>query len=93
MLQDIRLGISLLETATQLTADPTKLQAYNKILEMPGVDSALFLLYKASETYPHPKALLQSVFILGYYVCESLSHVDSMWENGPDNEPVPGGGV
>ena len=41
--QEIRLGTELLEMAFALSSDPLKLQAYNEILKMPGVDSALYM--------------------------------------------------
>ena len=84
----IRLGSELLALATSETDDPDTLAAYNKILEVPGVDSALFMLYKAAEfAFAHPKPLLQSAFMLGYYVHESLSKSDKLWDAGIEEEP------
>jgi len=88
MNQDMRLGAGILEMVARLTQDPAKLEAYNHVLDMPGVDAALFLLYKSAETLIHPKPLLQSTFMLGYYLCESLKEVDELWNNGPDEDPI-----
>ena len=89
--KEIDLGSELLEMASAITESPDKLQEYTDILEMPGIDSALFMLYKAGETDAcHPKALLQSAFMLGYYVCESMRQVNAMWEAGPTEEPQQG---
>ena len=86
--QEINLGSELLELASAMTDCSEKLAEYNSILEMPGVDPALFMLYKARETDScHPKALLQSAFMLGYYVCESMRQVNTMWNAGPSEEP------
>ena len=91
--QEIELGSELLEMASAITECPDKLKEYNNILDMPGIDPALFMLYKAGETDEcHPKALLQSAFMLGYYVCESLRQVNTMWEVGPTEEPQQGDG-
>ena len=85
---DLRLGTELLDLATTSTDDPTILEAYNKILAMPRVDSALFMLYKAAEfAFAHPKPLLQSAFMLGYYIHESLGTADKLWEAGLKDDP------
>ena len=86
--QEINLGSELLELASAMTDCPEKLAEYNNVLEMPGIDPALFMLYKASETEPcHPKSLLQSAFMLGYFVCNSLRQADKLWDAGPSEEP------
>ena len=86
--EDIRLGMELLELATTSTDSPEILEAYNNILEMPGVDSALYMLYKAAESaFSHPKPLLQSAFMLGYYVHTSLGAADKLWEDGLKDKP------
>jgi len=87
--QNITLGSELLELASAMTDCPEKLAEYNHVLEMPGIDPALFMLYKSTETEPcHPKVLLQSAFMLGYYVCNSLRQVDKLWDAGPSEEPL-----
>ena len=81
--EQIRLGSELLEMATNETDNLITLENYNKILEMPGIDAALFMLYKAAEfAFSHPKPLLQSAFLLGYYIHESLTKSEKMWEVG-----------
>ena len=83
--EEIRLGTELLELAINSTDNPEVLEIYNNILLMPGVDSALYMLYKAAEfAFSHPKPLLQSAFMLGYYVHESLGAADKLWEAGKD---------
>jgi len=87
--QAVNLGSELLELASALTESPEKLAEYNNVLEMPGIDPALFMLYKAAENEPcHPKSLLQSAFMLGYYVCDSLHQADKLWDAGPSEEPL-----
>jgi len=87
--QDINLGSELLELASVMTECPEKLAEYTNVLEMPGIDPALFMLYKAAENEPcHPKSLLQSAFMLGYYVCDSLRQADKLWDSGPSEEPI-----
>ena len=86
--QEIRLGTELLEMAFALSSDPLKLQAYNEILKMPGVDSALYMLYSATtEGDSHPRQLVQAAFMLGYYVYESLNEINNLWERGPVDAP------
>ena len=86
--ENIRLGTDLLEAATQLTNDPEQMERYDQILNMPGVDTALFMIFKSSEGTPtHPKSLLQSAFMLGYFVHERLGQVEKLWEDGPEDEP------
>ena len=86
--QAVNLGSELLELASAMTECPEKLEEYNNVLEMPGIDPALFMLYKAAENEPcHPKALLQSAFMLGYYVCDSVRQADKLWDAGPSEEP------
>jgi len=64
--EEIRLGTELLELAISSTDNPEVLEIYNNILLMPGVDSALYMLYKAAEfAFSHPKPLLQSAFMFG----------------------------
>jgi hypothetical protein len=70
--------------AFRVTADTDKLKIYHGVLSMPGVDSALYMLYRgANESNAHPKNLLQSAFMLGYYIHESLQEMDRLWEEGP----------
>jgi len=86
--QEIRLGTELLELAFRVTANPEKLRKYNEILSMPGVDSALYMLCRAAqEDNSHPRHLLQSAFMLGYYIYESLHEMDRLWEEGPVDDP------
>ena len=86
---NLRLGTDLLDAATKLTNDPEQMERYDKVVNMPGVDTALFMIFKSSEVTPaHPKALLQSAFMLGYFVHERLTQVDKLWEDGLDNEPT-----
>ena len=84
----IRLGADLLALATDFTTDAETVELYNNILEMPGIDAALWMLYKAAEgAMSHPKPLLQSAFMLGYYVHQSLDTADKLWESGLTEEP------
>tara|TARA_R110002020_G_C15981819_1_gene748522 strand:- start:201 stop:500 length:300 start_codon:yes stop_codon:yes gene_type:complete len=86
--ENVRLGTDLLDAATQLTNDPEQMERYDKILNMPGVDTALFMIFKSSEGTPtHPKSLLQSAFMLGYFVHDRLGQVEKLWEDGPEDEP------
>ena len=86
--ENVRLGTDLLEAATQLTNDPEQMERYDKVLNMPGVDTALFMIFKSSEVSPsHPKSLLQSAFMLGYFVHDRLGQVEKLWEGGPEDEP------
>ena len=87
--ENLRLGTDLLEAATRLTDDPEQMQRYDDILNMPGVDTALFMIFKSAELTPsiHPKSILQSAFMLGYFVHERLGQVDKLWEQAPDDEP------
>ena len=86
--QEVRLGTELLDMAFRATANPEKLKMYNGILTMPGVDSALYMLYRAAhEDNSHPRHLLQSAFMLGYYIYESVHAVDKLWEEGPVDDP------
>jgi len=86
--QELRLGIELLDMAIRVTDNPEKLKMYNEILVMPGVDSALYMLYSAAqEGTSHPKSLLQSAFMLGYYIYESLHEMDKLWKEGPVDDP------
>jgi len=93
--QEIRLGAELLEMAFKVSSDSERLKLYNNILDMPGVDSALYMLHRASqEENIHPKSLLQSAFMLGYYVYESLHEIDSLWERETGEEsPIDWGEV
>ena len=86
--ENVRLGTDLLDAATKLTNDPEQMQRYDDILKMPGVDTALFMIFKSSEGTPtHPKSLLQSAFMLGYFVHDRLGQVEKLWEGGPEDEP------
>ena len=86
--ENIRLGTDLLDAASVLTDDPVVMAQYDKILKMPGVDAALFMIFKSSEHVSiHPKSLLQSAFMLGYFVRESLDKVDQLWASGPEKDP------
>ena len=88
--ENVRLGTDLLDAATKLTDDPEQMERYDKILNMPGVDTALFMIFKSAEVSPslHPKSLLQSAFMLGYFVHDRLAQVEKLWEDGPDDEPT-----
>ena len=88
--ENVRLGTDLLDAATKLTDDPEQMERYDKILNMPGVDTALFMIFKSAEVSPslHPKSLLQSAFMLGYFVHDRLGQVEKLWEDGPDDEPT-----
>ena len=88
--ENVRLGTDLLDAATKLTDDPEQMERYDKILNMPGVDTALFMIFKSAEVSPslHPKSLLQAAFMLGYFVHDRLGQVEKLWEDGPDDEPT-----
>ena len=86
--ENIRLGTDLLDAASVLTDDPAQLERYEKILKMPGVDAALFMIFKSSEQgVVHPKSLLQSAFMLGFFVHDSLDKADQLWASGPEKDP------
>ena len=88
MNDDIRLGKDLLDTMFEITNDPDKMERYNAILSMPGVDGALYMLYENKSGFKgHPRPLLQSAFMLGYYLNESINNADHLWDSGPEEKP------
>jgi len=36
---------------------------------------------------PDERTLAQAAYMLGYYVANSVKEIDSLWENGPSDEP------
>ena len=89
MNEECRLGKDLLATVLEVTEDPEQLEHYNSVLAMPGIDGALYILYEnKSEFKGHPRPLLQSAFMLGYYLNESLHKTSKLWEAGPPEDPV-----
>ena len=85
---NIRLGTDLLEAASVLTDDPEQLAKYEEILKMPGVNAALFMIFKSSEhAAVHPRSLLQSAFMLGFFVHDSLDKTEQLWRDGPEEDP------
>ena len=62
---------------------------YQDLLKAPGIDGALYLLFQAVNQEPRSdaKTLAQAAYMLGYYVANSIKEIDTLWENGPDDEP------
>ena len=86
---ELYLGASLLKTALGDREDSMIELRYQDLLKAPGIDGALYLLFKAVNQDPRSdaKTLAQAAYMLGYYVASSVKEIDTLWENGPDNEP------
>ena len=86
---ELYLGASLLKTALGDTEHAIIEEHYQQLLKAPGIDGALYLLYQACSQDPRSdaKTLAQAAYMLGYYVAQSVGRVDTIWENGPDEEP------
>jgi len=86
---ELYLGASLLKTAL---GDKTNVQIesrHQELLQAPGINGALYLLYHACQLDPasDSKTLAQAAYMLGYYVANSVKEIDTLWETGPDEEP------
>ena len=88
-IEELRLGGDMLENALHGCYSEEALIKYQRILSMPGIDGALYLLYKAvnEDITGNAKVLSQAAFVLGYFVCTSMQTVDALWANGPEEEP------
>ena len=88
-IEELRLGGDILENALHGCYSEEALLKYQRILSMPGIDGALYLLYKAiqHDVTGNAKVLSQAAFVLGYFVCTSMQAVDALWANGPEEEP------
>ena len=86
---ELYLGASLLHTALGDRENSVIEQRYRELLKAPGIDGALYLLYKACNQDPNSDArsLAQAAYMLGYYVAQSVKEIDNLWESGPDEEP------
>ena len=88
--KELHLGAILLKTALGDGADDVlTTDRYKDILNSPGIDGALYLLYQAvsQDTRSDAKTLAQAAYMLGYYVANSVKEIDSLWDNGPTTEP------
>jgi len=70
--EELYLGASLLKTALGEGGGLVE-DHYKELLNAPGIDGALYLLYKACYNDD--------------YVANSVKEIDSLWENGPSDEP------
>ena len=86
---ELYLGASLLKTALGNREDSMIEERYQDLLKAPGIDGALYLLFQAVNQDPRSdaKTLAQAAYMLGYYVANSIKEIDTLWENGPDDEP------
>jgi hypothetical protein len=86
---ELYLGASLLKTALGDSDNTIIEERYKELLKAPGIDGALYLLYHAVNEDPRSdsKTLAQAAYMLGYYVATSVKEIDSLWENGPTDEP------
>lgn len=86
---ELYLGASLLKTALGDRENAMVEERYHELLKAPGIDGALYLLYQACSQDPRSdaKTLAQAAYMLGYYVAQSVKEIDSLWENGPNDEP------
>ena len=86
---ELYLGASLLKTALGDSENSMVEERYKELLNAPGIDGALYLLYHAvsNDRRSDAKTLAQAAYMLGYYVAQSIKTVDSLWENGPLEEP------
>ena len=89
MNEELYLGASLLKTALGKEDDTAIGERYMELLHCPGIDGALYLLYKACAEDPRSdsKTLAQAAYTLGYYVATSVKKVDVLWDSGPEEEP------
>lgn len=87
--EELYLGASLLKTALGDENNLAVGERYMELLNSPGIDGALYLLYKACNEDPRSdaKTLAQAAYTLGYYVANSVKQVDALWDSGPDEEP------
>ena len=86
---ELYLGASLLKTALGDRDESMIETRYRELLKAPGIDGALYLLFQACNQDPRSdaKTLAQAAYMLGYYVAQSVKEIDSIWENGPADEP------
>ena len=86
---ELYLGASLLKTALGDSENSMLDGRYKELLGAPGIDGALYLLYKAvaNDRRSDAKTLAQAAYMLGYYVAQSVNTIDSLWEHGPLEEP------
>ena len=86
---ELYLGASLLKTALGNREDSMIEERYQDLLKAPGIDGALYLLFQAVNQDPRSdaKTLAQAAYMLGYYVASSVKEIDTLWENGPHDEP------
>ena len=86
---ELYIGASLLKTALGDTQDSMIEERYQDLLKAPGIDGALYLLFQAVNQEPRSdaKTLAQAAYMLGYYVANSIKEIDTLWENGPHDEP------
>ena len=86
---ELYLGASLLKTALG-DKENTRIESrYRELLTAPGIDGALYLLFKACSKDPQSdaKSLAQAAYMLGYYVANSVKEIDNIWDCGPADEP------
>lgn len=86
---EIYLGASLLKTALGEQDNSMVESRYRELLKSPGIDGALYLLYKACTSDPNSdsRTLAQAAYMLGYYVANSVKEIDNLWNAGPEEEP------
>ena len=86
---ELYLGASLLKTALGDSDNTIIEERYKELLKAPGIDGALYLLYHAVTEDPRSdaKTLAQAAYMLGYYVANSVKEIDTLWDNGPTDEP------
>ena len=86
---ELYMGASLLKTALGNREDSMIEERYQDLLKAPGIDGALYLLFQAVNQDPlsDAKTLAQAAYMLGYYVASSVKEIDTLWENGPHDEP------
>ena len=87
--EELYLGASLLKTALGDSNNLAVGERYMELLNSPGIDGALYLLFQAVSQDPRSdaKTLAQAAYTLGYYVASSVKEIDILWENGPNDEP------
>ena len=87
--EELYLGASLLKTALGDSNNLAVGERYMELLNSPGIDGALYLLFQAVSQDPRSdaKTLAQAAYMLGYYVASSVKEIDNLWENGPNDEP------
>ena len=86
---ELYLGASLLKTALGEQDNSMIEERHRDLLKSPGIDGALYLLYKACTLDPNSdsRTLAQAAYMLGYYVANSVKEIDNLWNVGPDEEP------